>query len=352
MSTKLNALEAIYEAQRLAFGPIYFQAILSLKKLGILELVSKHRKGIQIAEICKQLNYSDYGVRVLLEAAESANVVEFLDKETVTLTMTGVFINMDKMTEVNFNFVEDICYRGAQYTKESILEGKPAGLKTLGNWDTVYQGLSELNPEQKKSWFEFDHFYSDNAFPAALEIVFKDHPKYIFDIGGNTGKWSFACCNHDPQVNVKILDLPVQIKVAKANAVQQGLSNRIDYHPINLLDESMKIPKGADAVWMSQFLDCFSESEIVAILKNVAQAADSHTNIFILETFIDNQKFPAAKYCLTATSLYFTFIANGNSKMYSEGVMTDLVNKAGLKVIETFPLIGDSYHTILKCKLA
>ena len=158
MSKKISALEAMFEAQKLAFGPIYFQAILSLKKLGILELISKNRKGINIAEICQKLNYSDYGVRVLLEAAECANVVEYLDKDTVTLTMTGVFVNMDKMTEVNFNFVEDICYQGAQFTKESILEGKPAGLKTLGNWDTVYQGLSVLNPEQKRSWFEFDHF--------------------------------------------------------------------------------------------------------------------------------------------------------------------------------------------------
>ena len=31
--------------------------------------------------------------------------------------------------------------------------------------------------------------------------------------------------------------------------------------------------------------------------------------------------------------------------------MRDLVEKAGMKIVEEFPLIGDSYHTILKCQL-
>ncbi|HNH66459.1 MAG TPA: SAM-dependent methyltransferase, partial [Bacteroidia bacterium] len=66
---------------------------------------------------------------------------------------------------------------------------------------------------------------------------------------------------------------------------------------------------------------------------------------------IDNQKFEAAAYCLTATSLYFTALANGNSKMYSVKAMTGLVERAGLEVVETFPLIGESFHTILKCKV-
>ena len=34
------------------------------------------------------------------------------------------------------------------------------------------------------------------------------------------------------------------------------------------------------------------------------------------------------------------------------GAMRRLVDEAGLKVVDTFPLIGDSFHTILKCKKA
>lgn len=347
-----TALDAKYEAQKLAFAPIFFQAIMAMRRLGILSLITKNKKGISVHEICKQLNLSEYGVRVLLEAAECADVIEYIDDNNVMATMTGYFVSNDLMTSVNFNFVDDVCYKGADYLTESIETGKPEGLKVFGNWDTVYEGLSQLPNQVKKSWFEFDHYYSDDAFPYALDIVFKTKPKYLYDIGGNTGKWSFACCAHDSDVKIKILDLPGQLNVAKANATEKGLLDRIDFHEINILDTNQLIPKGPDAVWMSQFLDCFSESEIVNILKNVRQASSEDTEIYILETFIDNQKFPAAKHCLTGTSLYFTFIANGNSKMYSIKVMERLVAEAGLKVVETHPLIGDSYHTILKCKVA
>ena len=146
------------------------------------------------------------------------------------------------------------------------------------------------------------------------------------------------------------MDLPGQIATAKVNLKTKPFYDRIDFHPIDLLNTSLKIPKGADAVWMSQFLDCFYETEIIAILENVHQAVDIDTPVYILETFVDNQKFEAAKYSLTATSLYFTTMANGNSKMYRLNHMRELVHKAQFEIIEEYPLIGNSYHTILKCK--
>ncbi len=75
-----------------------------------------------------------------------------------------------------------------------------------------------------------------------------------------------------------------------------------------------------------------------------------NTRLFILEPFFDNQDYPAAHFSLVATSLYFTIMANGNSKMYRIEVMKSLVREAGFEVVETYPLIGDSYHTILECK--
>jgi len=348
---EITAIDAKYEAQKIAFGPMFFQAVIALQKLEVLPLICKNKRGIAISQICEELSLSEYGVRVLLEAADCAGAIVYLDKDTVSATMTGYFLSSDLMTRVNMNFVNDVCYQGAFHLAESIKTGKPAGLKVFGEWPTVYEGLSQLPDTIKKSWFEFDHYYSDEAFRDALKIVFEHKPGMVFDIGGNTGKWAFACCGYDDSVKVKILDLPGQLNVSKKNAAERNLLHRIEFHEINLLDISQKIPKGADAVWMSQFLDCFSEEEIVAILKNVKEASDEKTNIYILETFIDNQRFPAAKLCLTATSLYFTCIANGNSKMYSISVMEKLVEKAGLKVVETFPLIGDSYHTVLRCQM-
>lgn len=349
MKKELSAIDAKYEAQKIAFGPMYFQAVIAMRDLGILDFICKHRKGVTIENIIETLDVSEYGVELLVEAAEILGVVE-IENGFVKITKTGFFLLKDEMTRVNVNFMNDVCYLGAKEMTESIRKGKPEGLKTLGNWPTIYQGLSILPEPANRSWFEFDHYYSDNAFPDALKIVFKKNPKLIFDIGGNTGKWSFACCDHDPNVKIKILDLPVQINVARANAVKRGLEERIAFHEIDLLDTTQKIPQGADVIWMSQFLDCFSKEQISKILENACQAASKDTTLFILEPFFDNQNYPAAHFSLVATSLYFTIMANGNSKMYRIEVMKKLVSDAGFEVVETYPLIGDSYHTILECR--
>ena len=352
MAQEISTLQAKFEAQKLAFGPIYFQAVIALKELGIIDHIARYRKGISISKIAEDLSISKYGIEVLLEAAQSAGIVEYLEDGRILLTKIGFIIKSDEMTRVNINFVQDVCYDGAKSLVDCIKNGKPEGLKVFGEWKTVYEGLAHLPEKVKKSWLEFDHYYSDNSFPYAREIVFQEKPKYLFDVGGNTGKWAFACCEYDDAVKIKILDLPGQLAMAKKNAEEKGFLDRIDFHPIDLLDTNQKIPQGADVIWMSQFLDCFSSEEVLAILKNAHQAASENTSVYILEPFFDNQKFEAAQYSLTATSLYFTTIANGNSKMYSIAAMTKLAEEAGFVLAETFPLIGHSYHTILKLRKA
>jgi hypothetical protein len=349
MSKEITALEAKYEAHKIVFGPLYFQAVVAMKRLGVLETIAKHRSGITAEELSKITGVSLYGIKILTEAAE-IDVIEQNEGNKFKITKIGFFLLKDEMTNVNLNFMKDVCYQGADFMTESIVNGKPEGLKVLGEWSTLYEGLATFPEPARTSWLNFDHYYSDGAFPNALEIVFSTKPKLLFDIGGNTGKWSMACCGYDADVKVKILDLPGQLASARKNVEAQGLSDRIDFHQIDLLDTSQRIPKGADVIWMSQFLDCFSEEEILGILDNARNASDENTIIYIMEPFIDNQKYPAAAYSLVATSLYFTIMANGNSKMYTVDAMKNLIKQAGLEIVEVFPLIGDSYHTIIKCR--
>jgi hypothetical protein len=265
------------------------------------------------------------------------------------MTKTGYYILQDEMTRANMDFMQDICYRGLFELKESIVNGKPEGLKTLGPWPTLYEGLSKLKPKEQKSWFAFDHFYSSDSFPLVLPHVFENHPRKILDIGGNTGKWALKCAAYDKDVQITIADLPGQLAMAEANISKAGYSDRVKYYPINILDESAKVPRGHDVIWMSQFLDCFSESEIISILKRCNEALDDNGQVYILEPFWDRQKFRVSAFCLQMTSLYFTNIANGNSQMYHSGLFSELVEKAGLKVTRCIDNIGVS-HTMMVCE--
>jgi hypothetical protein len=347
----LSAFEAKFEAQKIAFAPITFQCALSLRNTGILKAVDEaFPEGVDVDSISQQTGISRYGVKVLLDMGASMNLVREEDGK-FHLMKTGHFIQNDRMTQVNMDFTHDVCYKGMFHLEEAIREVKPAGLKELGDWPTVYEGLAELPAQLRKSWFEFDHFYSDGSFPILLEIVFADKPKKLFDAGGNTGKWAILCAQHDPDVQVTILDLPGQLRDAMKNAADKGLQNRIDGYEINMLDDAQPFPKGADVIWMSQFLDCFSEEEILSILKRAAASMDRDASLYILETYWDRQKFEAASYSLNATSLYFTAIANGNSRMYHSKDMIRLVQEAGLVVEKDIDDIGMGGHTLFRCAL-
>jgi hypothetical protein len=102
---------------------------------------------------------------------------------------------------------------------------------------------------------------------------------------------------------------------------------------------------------MSQFLDCFSEAQIVSILKRAARALNSGGTLHILELFWDRQPNETAAFCLQQTSLYFTTIANGNSQMYHSNDLLQCLGEAGLKVVEQRDQVGQ-FHTWLKCRLA
>jgi hypothetical protein len=345
-----SALQAKTDAQKIAFAPIMFQAAKALRDFGILSFLRREKNGKTVKEIADKAGISEYGALVLLEAGLSMEMILVKD-DLYFLTKTGYFMIADKLTRVNMDFTHDVNYKGFFHLQESIKDGKPTGLhKEFGSWTTVYEALAEMSDTFRKSWFGFDHYYSDDSFPQVMPIIFKNKPKKIMDVGGNTGKFSIKCAEYDKDVKLTILDLPGQLKDAEKNIKDKGFEDRISGHPINLLDFEKPYPKGHNVIWMSQFLDCFSEEEIVNLVGNARDAMDENAELFIMETLWDKQRFEASTYSLHATSLYFTCIANGNSRMYHSEDLHRLVNDAGLRVVEVFEDIGVS-HTIFRCMI-
>lgn len=351
-SNHLSAYAAISEAQKIAFAPVTFQACYAMRECGLLSaLYEAGRKGSCSDDLVESTGVSRYGVQLMLDFAVTLNVAE-LKHERYFLGKVGYYLLKDPMTRVNMDFVQDVCYLGMFKVLDSLQAGKPEGLKHFGDWPTVYEGLASLPEQAKKSWFNFDHYYSDVAFNHALPFVFKNAPKVLLDIGGNTGRWASKCLSYNSEVKVVIVDLPGQLDVAQKNLSQVAGSERVSFQFLNLLKpEGRQLAQEADAVWMSQFLDCFSESEILAILQLTVKTLQHHGEVFILESYWDRQNgHQAAEFSLHATSFYFTAIANGNSRMYHSAVMIRLIEKAGLKVTEILDIAGTT-STVFRCRL-
>jgi ubiquinone/menaquinone biosynthesis C-methylase UbiE len=344
----ISAKAAKLASQQISMAPFVFQASLCLRDFGILKTLLEHPDGLNFTELLNKIKLSHYSLGVLLDAGESCHLLSETNKKYF-ITAIGKLIETDPITRINMNFSQDVCYQGLFNLKEALETNKPAGLKVFGNWNTLYEGLSVLPQKVKQSWFEFDHFFSQDCFPRALPIIFKEKPKKILDVGGNTGKFTMACTQYNPDIQMAIADHPGQIAMAKENINKAGVADRVQYFPMDLLIKENALPGGFDIIWMSQFLSCFSADQIVMLLQKARKALPADGHLYIMETFTDNQKFSIARFCLDMTSLYFTAMANGNSRMYRLEHFKEYLKAAELEIVESHPHVRLN-HSILKCK--
>ncbi|WP_428944146.1 class I SAM-dependent methyltransferase [Pantoea sp. FN060301] len=344
----LSALDAITEAQRIAFAPMLFQTALSLRNAGVLAYLDQQGKcGATLKDITENSSLNEYAVSVLLDMGLSGRILTQRE-DCYYLARVGHYLLHDTMTRVNMDFTQNVCYQGLFFLEQALKEGKPAGLNVFGDWPTIYPVLSQLPQAARESWFAFDHYYSDTAFNAALPYIFASRPATLYDVGGNTGKWALRCCQYDENIAVTLLDLPQQIVLAREIIEKAGFSHRINFHPVDMLGE-MPLPGEADIWWMSQFLDCFSPDQIITMLSNVARVMKPGAKLCIMELFWDAQKFEAAAFSLNATSLYFTCMANGNSRFYSVENFCGYLDSAGFQVDERHDNLGIG-HSLLICQ--
>ncbi len=348
-----NAQQAQEMAHLYSWGAVIFQVCRLIIKYGILELLSEHREGLTQAEIAQATGLSDYAAKCLLEASLTTHIV-LINPETdkYTLAKTGWFLLRDQMIRADIDFNHDVNYEGWFHLDKALEEGYPAGLKHFGDWPTIYEALSSLPPKVQQSWFGFDHYYSDHSFDEALEIIRANKTRHLLDVGGNTGRFAMRCVESDPTIEVTICDLPQQIGLMREATAGKPGAERIHGVGMNILDEQNAFPtdKHYDVIWMSQFLDCFSEQQIISILRRAARIMDADSHIYIMETLWDRQDYVPAAMSLTMTSLYFTALANGNSKMYNTDDLTRFIREAGLQVESVHDRIGNGGHSIIVCK--
>ena len=69
----------------------------------------------------------------------------------------------------------------------------------------------------------------------------------------------------------------------------------------------------------------------------------------VLEPIVDEQRHRAAELSLAAASLYFTVLANGNSKFFNGAELRRIFARAGFSIEAEFPELGVS-HTLFILK--
>lgn len=347
-SERFDTATAQWLAHLLALAPMAFQAVQVARRRGLLSALDEAGPdGLTEQQMAQAANLSTYATRVVAEALLVCGVtLREANSGRDRLSKVGWFLRRDEGTGLNFDFSADVCYRACDHLEAALEEGRPAGLAELGPWTTVYQGLSQLPEPAKTSWFAFDHFYSDAAFDQALDILLQEPPLRLLDVGGNTGRFALKVLARTDSTRVTVCDLPQQTALMRQATANAPGAERLEAYDIDVLQPGAELPAGANIVWMSQFLDCFADREIVGILRMARRALAPGGRIAVLETLWDNQAYPTGALDLALTSLYFTAVANGNSKMYGREEFLALAQEAGLRLAAQHGPMGHG-HTLM-----
>lgn len=345
----LSAGEALNRAHSLAFAPYAFQAAVILRDRGILALLEEAGDaGMSLQEIAAAADLSDNAAHVILEAGLGIGLL-YDDSGRFFISKTGHFFLNNDTVRTNTNFMRDVCLPGIAQLDQSLTENRPAGLAALGEWETIFEGLSSMAQPARNSWFAFNNHHSDSAFRDALPILFARHPKRILDIGGSTGRFALACLDWDDAVHVGVADIYVDPEHAEPGIIDAQRRGRVTLHPLNVLDLASALPEGYDTIWMSQFMPCFSAEHIAAILAKCHATLPDDGRIYLMETFWDRQRFEAAAAALQMTSLYFVNVATGVSRMWSSEHLTKMIEDAGFSVVAQKNSIGRG-HTLMELR--
>src|SRR5688572_446676 len=159
------------QAQQLAFAPVSFMTAYCLKRMLVLDaLYEAMGEGLAANAVAEQCHISSYAAKLLLESGLAIGAVREIDG-LFHLSKLGHILRRDQMTDVNFEFIYQVCYKGLFHLEDALRKGQPSGLHTISSAETVYQGLQSLKSAEKKAWLDFDHYYSDSAFSAALPHI-------------------------------------------------------------------------------------------------------------------------------------------------------------------------------------
>ena len=317
---------------------------MAARELGVLAALAKPASAAHVGRLT---GLPATSVAVLLEACLAIELVAEVQPDAWALTTVGTVWLRDPQVAIDAEFAQAVCWQGLADLAPSLRAATPVGLRRFGPWETIYAGLAHLPAEVRRAWFAYDHGHSDSAFAEAIAVVRRDPPATLLDVGGNTGRFALALLRAESAVQVTILDHPGQVREARANLTAAGFAGRATATGLDLLDHAVPFPAAQQAVWMSQFLDCFAPADVISLLKRARAALTTTGSVWVLEICPDRQREPAAAASLRLASLYFTALANGVSRFYRGTDLIACAEAAGLHLSEAHDGLG-SAHTLFR----
>ena len=254
-------------------GAQAFRAVCVGVKLGVFEALSGGPS--TAAEAARQIQASERGTALLLDALEALGYVKKQDGRYVNTPMTVKWLLRHSPTSLagGIPFFDSMVFDRWGHLDESIRRGKPAvcGSEWLdqhpGGYRIYEQGMIAV------------------ARMAADEVVARvklpPTARRLLDVGGGHGLYSVRFCRRYLNLSATVFDLPLGVEVAQETIAAEGMGGRVTAQAGDVwLDD---LGASYDVVLLFNLVHAYLPDKNTELLRKVSGALNRGGLIVIME---------------------------------------------------------------------
>lgn len=279
-----------------------------------------------------------------LTAAEVASKIEAPTRSIVTLLNALCAMNLlgkdkDRFTLVDasrrFLAEDSPDYIGHMILHHHHLSGSWARLDEAVRTGKPLRTSASFEEPEKREAFLMGMF--NNAMliaPAVAKAVDLGDRRRLLDLAGGPGTYAIHFCLQNQSLHAVVADLPTTCPFAERTIDRFGLSQRIRFSPVDVLEDHLE--GSYDVIWLSHLLHAMGPEECKQVIAKATEVLEPGGKIliheFILSDSMDAPLFPA----LFSLNM---LIGTEQGRSYSESQLRAMLMEAGMDQIRR-----EAYH--------
>jgi demethylspheroidene O-methyltransferase len=309
----------------LCAGFVYSQVLAACVKLKLFETLEPGP--LSVAQLCARLDMPDEGMRCLLRAAVSLNLLSTHSGDRYGLGMLGAALlgnpGVSRMIEHHALLYADLS------DPVALLRGSRNTTALSNFWPyTIADDPQAGAPDVAET---YSNLMSASQPLVAEEILgsfdFSRHKRHL-DIGGGDGTFIRAVAKQAPDLRFGLFDLPPVCQVAERRFTAAAMLERVTLHPGNLHTDV--IPGGYDLITLSRILHDHEDASVLSLLRRVKAALSPGGTLLIAEPM---SGAPGAEAMGDGYfGLYLFAMGTGRPRRPDE--ITDLLRKSGFSRVQ------------------
>jgi 2-polyprenyl-3-methyl-5-hydroxy-6-metoxy-1,4-benzoquinol methylase len=300
-------------------GAMAYQTISTAVRLGVFQALAEQPRSP--SELAQRLEMQERGAASLLEALAAIGYVTPQNGRYANTPLTQKWILDTRVvdTEASLRFWDEAMRDLWRHSAEVLRSGERP-------YD-FYQWV-EADPDRSRS---FQQTLIGNARIVSGDIAKKlplnGASRRLLDVGGGHGTFSFAFCHHFPGVQATILDSHAGLELARQQAAEEELGDRIRFIQGDLWQ--VEWGQAYDTILLFNLMHHYDIETNIQLLRKTAAALKPGGTVAILDQIAGKVNGSATNALVRLIALQYHLFANG--RVFSRDEMNQVLSQAGFQ---------------------